>query len=90
MKQNRTKKVKIWWRIPDLEEIPTEEARELIYRSMQVASDAFYYYNEKMEEPNFFKTFWLITEADRGVQMLNYMIRRMNDSRVKYFAEVRK
>lgn len=65
MKQNRTKKVKIWWRIPDLEEIPTEEARELIYRSMQVASDAFYYYNDKLEEPNFFKNV-LVNDRSRS------------------------
>jgi len=90
MKQNRVKKVKIWLRIPDLEEIPIEEARELIYHSMIVASEAHHRYNGKLEEPNFFKTFWLITEADHGVQMLNYLIRRMNDNRVKYFAEIRK
>ena len=88
-KKKRIKRVRIWWKIPDLETIPTEEARELIYRSMQIASDAFYLYNGVLEEPNYFKTFWFVTEASKSVQLLNYILYRLNDPRVKYFAELK-
>ena len=30
LKRARKKKVKIWWKIPDLDAIPTNEAREII------------------------------------------------------------
>ena len=89
MKKPKKKLIKIWWKIPNLDEIPTNEARELIYRSMQIASDALYHYNGVLEEPNYFRTFWLMTEADKGVQMVNYLIRRMNDARIEYHAEIR-
>ena len=56
---------------------------------MQVASDALYYYHGITEEPNFFKTFWFMTEADKGIQIINYIIGRMKDDRVQYFAEVK-
>ena len=88
-KPPRKKLMKIWWKIPNLDDIPTSEARELIYRSMQIASDAIYRYNNILEEPNYFRTFWLMTEADKGIQLINFMIGKMNDTRVQYFAELR-
>ncbi len=89
MKKQKKKLIKIWWKIPALSDLPTNEARELIYRSMQVASDAYYYFMGVSEEPNYFRTFWFMTEADKGIQMVNYIIGRMKDDRVQYFAEVR-
>lgn len=89
LKRARKKKVKIWWKIPDLDTIPTNEAREIIYRSMVVASMAFQEYHNTKEEPDFFRTFWIMTEADNMPGMLNFIIRQMNDERIKYFAEVK-
>lgn len=87
--KNKKRFMKIWWKIPNLDDIANSEARELIYRSMQIASDALYRYNGVLEEPSYFKTFWLMTEADIGLKMFNYMIVKMDDDRVKYFAELR-
>ena len=89
MKKPKKKLIKIWWKIPSIDDIPTNEARELIYRSMQIASDALYYYHGVLEEPNYFRTFWFMTEADKGIQMVNYLIKRMDDPRIEYHAEVR-
>ena len=89
MKKPRIKLIKIWWKIPNLNEIPNDEAKDLIYRSMQIASDAFYHYNDILHEPTFFRSFQILTHADKGISTCNYMIGKMNDPRVKYFAELR-
>ena len=87
--KNKKRLVKIWWKIPNLDQIPNTEARELIYRSMQLASDATYFYNSVLREPTFFRSFELLTDADKGICMYNYIIGKMDDDRVKYFAELR-
>lgn len=89
MKLPRMKVMKIWWKIPNLDNIPNDEARELIYHSMQIASDAVYHYSGVAHEPNDFRTFQFVTGADKGIKIANYMIGKMNDPRVRYFAEIR-
>jgi len=89
LRRAKKKKVKIWWRIPDLDNIPTSDARDMIYRSMVVASIAFQEYHNVKEEPDFFRTFWIMTEAEHMPGMLNFIKRQMNDQRVHYFAEVK-
>lgn len=89
MKHPRKKMMKIWWKIPNIDDIPTSEARELIYRSMQIASDAVYHYSGAMHEPNDFRTFQFVIEADKGFKITNYMIGKIKDERVKYFAQIR-
>ena len=55
LRRAKKKKVKIWWRIPDLDNLPTSDARDIIYRSMVVASIAFQEYHNVKEEPDFFR-----------------------------------
>lgn len=89
MKKPRIKLIKIWWKIPNIEDLPSTKARDLIYRSMQIASDAYYNYNNVLREPTFFRSFELLTSAEKGLNVYNYMIGKMNDPRVIYFAELR-
>lgn len=89
MKKNRIKKIKIWWKIPDLNNIPNDEARDLVFKTLRVASIAFYKYHNKMEEPSYFKSFWISTEASIGIQMYNFIVGQVADERVQYFAEMR-
>lgn len=89
MKKHKKKLIKVWWKIPNLDQIPNADARDIIYRSMQIASDATYYYDNILREPNFFRSFELLTDADKGIRIYNYMIGKMSDDRVKYFAELR-
>ncbi len=56
---------------------------------MTVASLAFQEYHNVKEEPDFFRTFWIMTEAEYMPGMLNFIKRQMNDQRVHYFAEVK-
>lgn len=89
MKKKRAKRLKIWWRFPDIESIPAHEGRDLIYRSLCVASDAFHKFYGILEEPTYFRTCWTAIDLDKGPSMLNYMIGKMNDPRIKYFAEIK-
>jgi hypothetical protein len=87
--KNKKRLMKIWWKIPNVEELASAEARDLIYLSMQIASDAYYHYNNVLREPIFFRSFELLTDADKGISIYNYMIGKIHDDRVKYFAELR-
>lgn len=69
--------------------MPTREGSDLIYRSMTIASEAVFHYDNNLREPTFFRAFNILTEADKGIRIFNYMIGKMNDPRVKYFAELR-
>jgi hypothetical protein len=89
MIRNKYKKVKIWWKIPDLTTIPNNEARELIYRTLCAASDAYYRYYNILEEPTYFKSFWLTADLEKSMGIYNFMIGKVNDPRVQYFAEIK-
>lgn len=88
MKNIRAKKIKIWWRVPNISEISNVEARILIYRTMQLASEALSLYQGINEEPHYFRTCWLLTEADKGIFVYNYMVAKLNDHRVRYYAQL--
>lgn len=88
MKKRRIKKIKIWWRIPNISDISNVEARKLIYRTMQIASDASKIYLGTNEEPHHFRTCWFITDIDKGIFVYNYIVAKLNDPRVKYYAQL--
>lgn len=88
--KNKIKKVKIWWKIPSLDSIDRDEAYDLIYKTMSAAADTFLLYYNVREDPSFFKSFWFYSESDKAIPICNYMIGKVNDPRVQYFAEIKK
>lgn len=88
--KNKIKKVKIWWKIPDLDKIQRDEACDLIYKTMSAAADTFFLYYNVREDPNVFKTFWFYSETEKAIAICNYMIGKVNDPRVHYYAEIKK
>jgi len=88
MKRSYKRKIKIWWRIPELNLIENSEAKNLIFNTMQIASQAMKIYQNIHEDPHYYRMLWLFCDANKGIYVYNYMVANVNDSRVVYHAEL--